>query len=596
MIGIRVNQELLELPEDFTLNVEWVNPLFTEEVGYGSETLRARLPDTPHNRRLLGAVGSPNVVAAGYEFPCAMELGGGLWREGLLTVIDANGEEIGFSIALEESALARALGDTPLRDLNWGGNRVITTTNPSDGPMTQPSDMMIHANATTTGTVDSHDYVFAPVEVRDGYGVISQPQDYFRGAGDGVIEVNQWVNDSFWDEIRLYFNANPGGYCPLIPFPYLIYILRQVMAQSGYTLDETDTWLQDQQIRSLVVWNNQTLDKGYTYTIIGQFVNRTANLHTQTINVRNHIPDLTLRDLMGRLRQGFNLAILTEGDRVRLYWKGEALTAPVVDWREKTLGLQTEPYQTDFLFRDRGAADEGIPILDPEKENPTFISTVPPAGGQNGDTYLNPNSRLYFQKKLVEESDPAVLEWVLKGILPTEVAVGNGKEETDAGFGWMAVSTAKLGIPGAPITQGRINTPLYGLEPVAPEQDLRLMFYRGMVVGAFSSGNAIPTLTTTEYDHNAQAGSLPADAYGLNWDGDRGLFQTWWKPWTDRLLQAHAVNVPLALELADVHNLRADRRYLIRTREGEAYLLPMTVKVSLGMEGVISAHMEALSI
>lgn len=585
-IGIRIGDEFLELG-DASITLELVSPLFSNELGSNSHSFSFTIPATPHNRRLLGR---PHTLMA----PLLSEVSGWLYlfgnpyEEALIEIGDSSYEEVQISLKLGISPLISSLSKRNLRDYNYGGVRQISST-PHDQDINNPSDILTHAGTVAAGDVDSYDYAFFPVYDPEFYGPEPDvvPRDFFQDSDERNVIINRWVNGGFQDEVRLTVQGEHAGYTPLIPFPYLLYVLRQIIDQEGYSLSEIGTFLSNAQVRTLTVWNNQTLDKPFSTTFLGNPVTRTANLHKEAINVLDHIPSVNARTLLAEINKTFCLFLDMAGGSIKMVWKGDVLTAETVDWTKKVIAYQVQPEAVSYYAIDSKADEDQQTWLDPTDLPPDYEAPTEPAMDE-GETWLDSTTRRVYRRELVEGSNPAEFHLVLLGYMPTSFgSISDSNEDVSTTIGWMPTIDADSGYPATPATQERINTPMYGLEPIDKVKSIRLMFYRGLV--SFG-GSPLPFGSTSEHEY----GSGLSNLLGLHWAGDRGLYETWWKDWIAFLTTSRKVNYNLSLRPADLYRIDWTKRYRLPVREGYAWGLPRKIRLQINRSGIQSAEAEMM--
>ena len=158
MIEIRIAGQAIELPPDFKISFELVNPLFSDVIGYNSHSFSFRVEDTPRNRITLSYADAVLTAQNTYSFDADVYLFGNRWQRARLNVsLSGNGYSMSLDIA--SSQLALALSEQSLRDLTLGGVRDISSNTLLQGTQ----DMVAHADTVADGNIDTYDYTFFPV-------------------------------------------------------------------------------------------------------------------------------------------------------------------------------------------------------------------------------------------------------------------------------------------------------------------------------------------------------------------------------------------------------------------------------------------------
>ncbi len=583
-IGIRIGDEFLELG-DASITLELVNPLFSEEIGNNSHSFRFSIDLTPHNRRLLEY---PDAMMSSrdQDISAWLYLFGNPFQDATISVSESNKDQASISLSLGVSRLMRAIDSKHINEYDYGGKRQISNT-AHDSDLNASSDMILHANLVATGTVDDYDYTFAPVRVIGMYSSEPSPSEdrnHVQNASEVPDFVNYYLSGSFTDEVRAR-NQGTNGYFPLIPFPYLIYVLKTIASSEGYELEETDTFLSHPQLRTLVFWNNQTLDKSYqVQSPVSGVGIRPTNLHTESIDVSRHLPTSEVKTLLRGLMQAFAVSPILNGNRLRLFWKGDVLTSDFIDWTQKVIEYQIGSSSSGYTFSDGQAQEDGVNLISEGNEPDEFI--------------LDQFTREITIEQVIPGSTPPTNEIIHQGYRPTQVVVGDGSESKSAEI-YALQEEANTGSqpPGGGTfahlrAEERINTVMYGLEPIPQVEDIRLMWYRGII--DFFGGFQGPFVQTATGSLGADPSQLPNDPLSLLWGGFNGLYQYWWEGWIDFITNAKAATYSLHLLPSDLFRLDWTKRYLVSVREGHSWGLPKKITLTIGRNGIQSATAEMM--
>ena len=616
MIELRVTDEALDLGPRFSIQIEMASPLFADVIGYSSHSLKFRLPMTERNRRIFDHADSVLIYQGIEAYDVTVYLFGERWRPGLLNLEEFGLESISVSLDLGEARFSRLLREKSLRDYTLGGVRTITTAGGNAWDLNNPtvnSPLIDHATATVTGNVDSHDYVFFPVRnetMYDGfYLYLAAVDDY-----DPQNYVNWWRPDQngFWDELRQWaYNAtvsgglNQGPYPltgihPLIPFPYVLYLLRQLCAENGYQLNESDAFLSDAEIRSLALLNPVTLDKlaetYFTFTTPG-YVG--MNFHAEEIDLRKHVPTTNSRDFWVQLQRMFGQATLVDNTEVRLINKQDHTNANnQIDWRSKTVDyghtyrapsakLGTEASTGDALDSQVNSFDE-LEVAG----TVASVSALPVSGIDIETIYYVEDENAFYRYELEQGSDPQVYVWQFLAYRSDKVEIGDGREDRQSTIGITQMKRGKwltdsIGFGSldwdTPVVDMKLISPPYQCTPY--EFGPKLAFYRGLKTSPQSY----------QYPYGSSVKG-PADNYSLHWHGPGNLYDSWHKPWYDFLAQGREMNLVLDLSLHDVLELDWTAKPRIRVADGEAVVLLKTLTIKISEQGLDLVEAEAIRI
>ena len=276
MLDIRINGESADLVSATTLTLERFNPLFDFAEIQGSRVFGFDLPNTPTNRRLFGYFDQAPIGYTNRKYRCEKYLFSQLIEEGFVMIQKAKDDM--FSLYYTQD-LGEIFGDSqklPLSQLNLGVDAIAPVAG---------------ANHLTDR------YCFPTIENNQFYG--NQAVDGFTGL------VNQY---------------NSGAYLPTarVPMPFLRSVFSQFGQLTGWSF--VGSFWQDPDLARLILYNLFSLDG------------------LNSINANNHLPGLTLPQLVMDLRRLFNLYIEFDIRRniCRMDFSDDVLASnEVVDWTDK---------------------------------------------------------------------------------------------------------------------------------------------------------------------------------------------------------------------------------------------------------------------
>lgn len=271
------------LPEDFALDMQTNNPVFTSE---GSASATFSLPATPEN---LEAAGRPDRLSRNTAFlnnvECIMQLGA-FQLQGQLIVTSCNSEEIGCCFTYKEGSLYASYKDKSLKDILKN-----TTYYPSTFPIHTLAGLTQNAMEDSESTV----LVRFPVKVQlmEGYDItLNELEDL---SDEGGIAYGDIVYQA-----RSFTNGNttinvPDGY-GLTAFPFLYHIIEVILKAVG---------------NYNVVRNDFTMEP-FSHLVL---LHPVADLMCKgNIAYRDFVPDITLSDFISWLQDKFG-AYITIDDK-----------------------------------------------------------------------------------------------------------------------------------------------------------------------------------------------------------------------------------------------------------------------------------------
>lgn len=556
MLDIIINSTRVDLAANFGLTIEMVNPLFEYTLKSDSYSYPITLPASDKNRRVFGFAHIPESISGFTPLPCSIVCDGVLMVEGEFWVQRADAQNYqGFVIG---RYLPDKLLETPLRDIDLGGDVVVAY---------DMASMISHGNDMTAYPWSGNRYAFFPM----------RNLRFMEPSGNnGTVNIYAPHLDSFtWDQVVSSWEF------PVVPFPYVMYILGQIAEAAGLVL--SGTWAADTEIKQLVVYNTFNL----------------RNLTNWTINVANHVPDITVQDFIDALQSMFNIAIYVDKVAGKLVFDKRVLSAqalPKHDWTEQAApnAIVEKPKNqfSGYLFTMERDEADGLSIY-PERLTNDYgywVGSVPnaaalPLGAPRDLVYWVEDERTWYKQRYQDN-------WVEtryygfahrlrvdNGQFPITTAASTLQSRflSDANGGpytigyWEALYPVAYQI-GQDITKPEMMTD--------SEYSLRLLFYRGMRI----CNVPFPAPPTTDFYpmgaadvweiNGAQIGN-----YALRWDGEFGLYETWYKDWLPIVQNAKTVSFSLRLSAAQLSLFRMTDKVVIdrNTYFVERLTMQMTV-------------------
>jgi hypothetical protein len=295
MIGFRIDGEELDLNASTSVQVEYYSGLFEIERIPGMLTFPVTLPWSKKNKRLLGFPGNLSVRRYRREpFDCQMYLGN-LWRIGKLYILGTSDKGISVNFQSDIGDLGDGFKNDSLHDLDLGS---------------VPLSMAVQA------VYPESTYALFPV-----YNPVFYDNDEAFATYAGYLN---YYDTSF---------KTLSTQHPCTPFPYLVHIMRQVMAHYGYRI--TGQWLEEEETRRLVIYNTYALDAP----------------EQATVEHRLHVPDIKVNEFMKAIRAAFGLGYLfnTATKTMEVVRLNDVVQITgYVDWQARALQVKGwKPNDTD---------------------------------------------------------------------------------------------------------------------------------------------------------------------------------------------------------------------------------------------------------
>jgi len=211
---------------------------------------------------------------------------------------------------------------------------------------------------------------------------------------DAYGSLNQrWQNYYNWRLDGEYFD-NPHFEAPYFRVSYkplvrLRHVLDQIAAEAGITeiLFDVPTALQAD-LESLLIFNNYALDDVRFEQVLSENGNRYMLAPHTSINLANHLPDYTAKELLQRLAGFFNLHFRFQDNRLYLRRNLDQIAAGPADWTK-----YTDPNY------DRTATEGGGVTLQYEQDidTPFGGQDFPKVIGNGANEITVPAAPVYFR-------------------------------------------------------------------------------------------------------------------------------------------------------------------------------------------------------
>lgn len=557
MIGIKKGSEYLDLLPNTQIQRERSSPVFLEQTDEGKDGIPGEisypftLPLSDTNLRLLGFPDMlPKVKQRQHDVvleDAGMQISGGKL---VLDSVNANLSKnnvgnINSHLLSNISEFWQRVQAKKLSELQLGGERSFTWAGyslVSDGFWKHVHDTWAYDNA------DDGDYVFDPIGCED-----------YRTEGE-VTWINGWKE--FSGAIEL---AREENYLSLCPQPFLVYVLRQVFEEHGYTL-EGDI-LDDPDFKQICFESYKAVDWAVP-TFDGPYSSPTITLAPRStiyIRLNEHVPPvMTIGEFLVELQKLLPISFVINDrakvcrvvllsslvnagarDRTADFAPGYSLSFDTVgetrvygfernDDNENTYEVTEDEY--DF----QGSVDSltDLPAADASTQNQMYYVR-----------YLN----AYFACiNFAQISTSTFYLWLRVGHNVGSYLTGNQTDTISSNIAVSPISEQKIFTGGtlgdvwgyfiAAKRKGNWFAMGTGYND-ADQQDLeftpwpaRIFFHRGKK--AFSAGGTMPLATNGIYNFNSDYPLVASHDQVGEWslsytvgDGNYGLIETFWSKW-----------------------------------------------------------------
>lgn len=315
-LQIRINGQAVELTPNTSASLELLNPYLVYDDILSSKGTIPALPATKRNRIILGFPDVLQAEGVGMRYTCEQYHNGQLLQAGVAILTEA-AETFALTVV---QPLGELFGDLQQKTL----------------PELPFSAIALPA-------------VLTPVVQQFGRDVLAFPTilnpDFYTTNGAGISysgKVNDYVDGAY----------TTSG--PLTPLPYLKEVLLQISELTGVKF--TGHFLSNADLNQLLIYNTRALD------------GRTS------VDLRQHLPEMTIPELLLELRKLFNLAMTvdTVNKAIKLdftdYYHKRATT---IDWSRKALSGHKKRPETARRLQLGSTADSGDAL---QKDKPAILA------------------------------------------------------------------------------------------------------------------------------------------------------------------------------------------------------------------------------
>lgn len=586
MLQLNINNQPVSLQKGAKITFKLTSPLFREEIGYASQSFAFNLINDPPTRKALGFADMPEIRTKPANQTADVYFDGLPIHRGEIVVEKANPTVFRTSFLLDESAFSKRLKAVALNEIDLGGERIISTLPAGDA---RDTAMINHANFIINYSVDHANYTFAPIENELFYFVDAT----FPGGQAYHFSQNYWKNGSFQPPYE-----DQGGlpyWYNLTPFPYLRYVIDKAVKHTGYQNIHDTFWL-DEKIASLIIYNNYALDSSERKGVLSE-PEGDHYYYLGSINLQNHVPNTNAYEFIKAFKKMFNLAIVMKNRGAKFIAKAELVgDTEAIDWTDKTVSYEVDHTSSFERHYYRSAIDENDEAYLREIDaRPQLIDTTVDfaedlpvgifLGGAVG--YVKYENAYYIV-------DYETNNWRFygfdyygagyEGADEEEVIIGTLQSKFGDTWDARRQNVPKTDLPG---TTPRLNI---GGNPFAP----MLLFYNGIKQTGEQTG--IDPDVATEPHPWANAYSRFPNPYSLHWNGDRGLYKIWHAPWEEHLENSKTVNFSIVLSFADLLNIQWEKKYRLRTWQGEVIGYFKELQYSISESGLSLINAEFIRV
>jgi hypothetical protein len=173
--------------------------------------------------------------------------------------------------------------------------------------------------------------------------------------------VNWWLNDKYIE--NSYYQDDAGWEVTYIPYVRIRWLLDKIVEASGLVEISFDLPTLVEELEELLIDNTTPLDRPTREFIMTDFLGwQNRNGFATEIDLANHLPDWSAKELLTRLAHALNCHIRFEDDRLIFVPNQSQANAPERDWTDYTAPAYTfEPQPRQGVTFSYAPAEEALP-------------------------------------------------------------------------------------------------------------------------------------------------------------------------------------------------------------------------------------------
>jgi hypothetical protein len=413
------------------------------------------------------------------------------------------------------------------------------------------SAMLAHAKATALDPLN-HDYCFFPIR---------NPLWFPNNPIYAVIDSTQ----NLWDDGQEVFKSDADNQAAM-PFVRVDLIIRKLLDKIGFTLE--NEWQTTEELAQLYQYNNHSIYRNDEWDT--------------AFDLRNHVPEIALNDYYKSLVTLFQLGSFPDNITkfIRLVPMKDLISADVaMDWTyaaEKAFSKNTpKTWPSKLGYSVTGSDAMAEPNTPISIEIAGTVDTLEDLDDlEDPGIYYVTNINTYY------EFHPSKVNKLFKHQF-NEIDLDNPDAQP---------FEAKM----SPLYMGQWESNPY----FAPEIQLnagqdpgnRIIFYRGLRTTPESNNR--PFASNNEFGINQEL--LEDVEHSLLWDGDLGIYKTYWEPWINFLQNRKIIKRKLYLHIKDLLNFTFDKK--VRIGNMNYFVNSLQVNLSTSRSKVVEVDAELSSV
>lgn len=350
MLRVKINRQIIDLPNDIAIQVKSTNPIFTDSGFNEAYSYSFVIPKSPKNKNIINRLQNRYMEIS-------IEFGGHLVESGIGSVLTNINS---YSISFKNNAifLSQKLENLQLKKLELED---VSVCNAGDSPTVKLTKWQEHMTQTTiTDPVDQGSHKFPQIQAFDDTQSASYFTEWFEKNPDYSFYVNRYASGEFLKNVGwpvAYNSSQPAWWTTVSPCIRIQYLFDQILEalQIDRNIDELANI---EEFKQMIHYSLLALDK------VESSGGNNFNVHGTGFSLAKFVPpDKSGLDLFKMLDEQFALYFNYRAGRLNILLKQNIVNSPFVDFSkycdpkfeiEETEGKSyTLAYPIDLTFIDR---------------------------------------------------------------------------------------------------------------------------------------------------------------------------------------------------------------------------------------------------
>lgn len=314
MLTIKINNQLADINRDMKIPMKFENPLFSDNFMNEGYSYSWELPNTPKNKNLLKKK----------DLSIKVFFKGVLFINGVIDSYNRNGDSIGVHVVTDAKDLRKTLETTKLNELDFED---VTICEQSDIPIIKINKWEAYINDNLSQDVRDVSHTFPNIKTW-GYNNRdtddSEVANFMFEYGQNMINRHGMGSSLLNFQVPISYDGGKNNWITTVaPCPMIKYLFESICKKHNLKirtnqLDSIDEYVQ------MWAFNNYVLDKREGE--LSSF--STYNVHGLGFNLRNHVTDCDMFNVLTLLNEVFDAFFIIDGYFIDIFLAKNSINVP----------------------------------------------------------------------------------------------------------------------------------------------------------------------------------------------------------------------------------------------------------------------------